>query len=99
MSMKMAARDLSIIALGVVLWRWLAPYTAGTSATAIGAMGGDLLGLALGLLAVLGVFLALFLEAPILLLGLFGPSGIPPVEVPGHSPASAEPSPVADADA
>jgi hypothetical protein len=33
-------------------------------------------------LAVLGVFLALFIEAPLLLYGLFGPTGIPPVEAP-----------------
>jgi len=33
--------------------------------------------------AVLGVFLALFVETPLLLYGLFGPTGIPPIEAPG----------------
>jgi hypothetical protein len=33
--------------------------------------------------AVLGAFLVLFVETPLLLYGLFGPTGIPPIEAPG----------------
>jgi hypothetical protein len=158
---RMAIRDATIIALGVVLWRGLAAYTEGDTMLA------DLLGLVLGLLvgtggyflhewghlagavlsgsvvhpphtlktgflfsfdskrndkrqflimslsgfamtawvtfafytflpdgllasrvargvAMLGAFLAVFLETPILLYGLFGSTGIPPIEAPGH---------------
>lgn len=167
MFVKMALRDLLIIALAIVLWRWLAVYTLDDSMLAdflglilglmVGAGGyflhewGHLTGavltgskvhpppsLATGFLfsfdskqnskqqflvmslsgflmtavvtfafytflpdgmlasrvargvAVLGVFLALFLETPILLYGLFGPGGLPPVEAPGHLTAQRE---------
>ena len=39
--------------------------------------------------AVVGVFLALFLETPILIYGLLSRRGLPPVEAPGHPTAPA----------